>query len=197
MASQKDFHTTLLGRKCVRVPSREVETDAFLPSDGLLACRKKMGGSTFLLNPKGPRRTLVDSGGENVSNHISDKGVIYFRFVNLSVYAAFAFVWPCLHKLVLRKAHRFKNSINLGSNSASATYHKPLYKPLQISEPPFFLLYTGINYNSLKEVAVEMKWNMCEAWYTEGPYWTLPMVPGPAGSQEPVGEYLGIVPAGE
>ena len=94
MASQKDIHTTLLGRKCVRVPSREVETDAFLPSDGLLAWRKKLGGSTFLLNPKGPRRTLVDSGGENVSYHIADKGVIYFRFVNLSVYAAFALYGP-------------------------------------------------------------------------------------------------------
>lgn len=55
------FHTTLLGQKCVKVPSREVETDAFLPSDGLLARRKKLGGSTFLLSLKDPGQTLEDS----------------------------------------------------------------------------------------------------------------------------------------
>lgn len=54
MASQKDFHTTLPAEKCVRVPSRKVETDALLPSDGLLGGRKKLGGSTFLMSLEGP-----------------------------------------------------------------------------------------------------------------------------------------------
>lgn len=67
--------------KCVRVPSREVEADALLPSGELLARKTKGVGTHSLWVWKAQGEPPNTPKGENLCYHISDKGVMYFRSV--------------------------------------------------------------------------------------------------------------------